>query len=64
MAKRPASKSSPEVPEQIGAGDNIELHDATVDPSAVSGEETETISVSAELSNNDDLYQRRPENRG
>ncbi|MGB4712775.1 MAG: AAA family ATPase, partial [Pontimonas sp.] len=64
MAKRPASKSSPEVPEQVGAGDNIQLHDATVDPSAMSVEEAETISVSAELPSNDDLYQRRPENRG
>jgi len=64
MAKRPASTSSPEVPKETGAGDDVELHDDRVDPSAVSAEEAETITLSTALPNNDDLYQRRPENRG
>jgi MinD-like ATPase involved in chromosome partitioning or flagellar assembly len=64
MAKRPASTSSPEVPKETGAGDDVELHDDRVDPSAVSAEELETITLSTALPNNDDLYQRRPENRG
>ena len=64
MAKRPASTSSPEVPKETGAGDDVELHDDRVDPSTVSAEEAETITLSTALPNNDDLYQRRPENRG
>lgn len=64
MAKRSASATPSEWPEEAGAGDEIELHDDAVDPSAVSADEAETITLSTSAASNDDLYQRRPENRG
>jgi MinD-like ATPase involved in chromosome partitioning or flagellar assembly len=64
MAKRSASATPSELPEEAGAGDEIELHDDAVDPSAVSADEAETITLSTSAASNDDLYQRRPENRG
>jgi len=64
MAKRSASATPSELPEEAGASDEIELHDDAVDPSAVSADEAETITLSTSAASNDDLYQRRPENRG
>jgi len=64
MAKRAASATPSELQEAAGAGDEIELQDDAVDPSAVSADEAETITLSTSAASNDDLYQRRPENRG
>jgi len=64
MAKRSASTVPSEFPVEVGAGDEIELHDGAVDPSAVFPNEAVTITLSTAASSKDDLYQRRPENRG
>ena len=64
MAKRSASTVPSEFPVEVGAGDEIELHDGAVDPSAVFPNEAVTITLSTAASSKDDLYQRRSENRG
>ena len=64
MAKRSASTVPSEFPVEVGAGDEIELHDGAVDPSSVFPNEAVTITLSTAASSKDDLYQRRSENRG
>jgi MinD-like ATPase involved in chromosome partitioning or flagellar assembly len=47
----------------VPAGGESELDDSAVDPAALESTEGESITVAVSVSN-DDLYQRRPENRG
>ncbi len=64
MAKSPKLSASPDEPDVSGSGDDVELHDDLVDPSAVSQNDVDTIALAPAEPSNDDLYQRRPENRG
>lgn len=64
MVKRETSRKSSEPTEVVepSAGDS-ELDESGVDPAALEASEGESITVAVALSN-DDLYQRRAENRG
>jgi MinD-like ATPase involved in chromosome partitioning or flagellar assembly len=64
MVKRETSRKSPSA-EDVAAPtpQEGELDESSVDPAAVESEAGESITVAVALSN-DDLYQRRPENRG
>jgi MinD-like ATPase involved in chromosome partitioning or flagellar assembly len=64
MPKSSPPPSDPSAAQEASETDGVELHDESIDPADVSGEPTETITVSTVSAAHDDLYRRRPEDRG
>jgi MinD-like ATPase involved in chromosome partitioning or flagellar assembly len=64
MPKSSPPPSDPSAAQEASETDGVELHDESIDPADVSGEPAETITVSTVSAAHDDLYRRRPEDRG
>jgi len=64
MPKSSPPPSDPSAAQKASETDDVELHDESIDPADVSGEPTTTITISTVSAAHDDLYRRRPEERG
>ena len=64
MPKSSPPPSDPSAAQKASETDDVELHNESIDPADVSGEPTTTITISTVSAAHDDLYRRRPEERG